>query len=82
MNMMIHGIKDAKLAVGDTLRRPVFKEGERLKRFDVVIANPPWNQDGYGEEALKKAEFTERFSYGYPPNNSADWAWIRRSWFG
>ncbi len=77
MNMMIHGIKDAKLAVGDTLLRPAFKEGEKLKRFDVVIANPPWNQDGYGEEVLKKAEFTERFSYGYPPNNSADWAWIQ-----
>jgi len=78
MNMMIHGIKDAKLAVGDTLLRPAFKEGEKLKRFDVVIANPPWNQDGYGEETLKKAEFREeRFKYGYPPNNSADWAWIQ-----
>ncbi len=78
MNMMIHGIKDAKLVVGDTLLRPIFKEGEKLKRFDVVIANPPWNQDGYGEGTLKKAEFKEeRFKYGYPPNNSADWAWIQ-----
>ncbi len=78
MNMMIHGIKDAKLAVGDTLLRPAFKEGNTFKRFDVVIANPPWNQDGYGEATLKKAEFREeRFKYGYPPNNSADWAWIQ-----
>jgi len=77
MNMILHGIKSPKLATGDTLLRPQFKENERLKRFNVVIANPPWNQDGYGEETLKKAEFTERFKYGYPPNNSADWAWIQ-----
>ncbi|MDI3475106.1 MAG: type restriction enzyme protein [Thermococcaceae archaeon] len=77
MNMILHGIKSPKLAVGDTLRRPQFKDGEKLKRFDVVIANPPWNQDGYGEATLKKAEFRERFKYGYPPNNSADWAWIQ-----
>ncbi len=77
MNMILHGIKSPKLAVGDTLLRPAFKEGNKLKRFDVVIANPPWNQDGYGEETLKKAEFAERFKYGYPPNNSADWAWIQ-----
>ncbi len=41
MNMILHGIKSPKLAVGDTLLRPAFKEGNRLKRFNVVIANPP-----------------------------------------
>jgi len=78
MNMILHGILDTKLEVGDTLERPRFKEGGYIKRFDVVVANPPWNQDGYGEERLKKAEFShERFPFGYPPNNSADWAWIQ-----
>lgn len=48
-----------------------------LKKFDVVIANPPWNQDGYSEETLKKGEFwRERFNFGFPPKQSADWAWI------
>jgi len=56
---------------------PRFKENGRLKQFDVVLANPPWNQDGYGEESLKKADFKERYTFGYPPNNSADWAWIQ-----
>jgi len=44
----------------------------------VVIANPPWNQDGYDEETLKKGEFwKERFEYGFTPRQSADWAWIQ-----
>jgi len=42
-----------------------------------VIANPPWNQDGYDEEILKRDEFwTERFRYGITPKQSADWTWI------
>ena len=77
MNLLLHDIKNAQIANGDTLEYPRFKEDGKLKQFDVVIANPPWNQDGYGEERLKKADFRERYLYGYPPNNTADWAWIQ-----
>ena len=77
MNLLAHGITDAVIEFGDSLLYPRFKENGKLKKFDVVIANPPWNQDGYGEETLKRAEFRERYSFGYPPNNSADWAWIQ-----
>ncbi len=78
MNLYIHDIRNAQLLYGDTLLYPKFKEGERHKTFDIVMANPPWNQDGYPEESLKKGEFwRERFSYGYPPKQSADWAWIQ-----
>ena len=86
MNLYIHDIRNGQLALGDTLLYPKFKEGDlpastgqsgKLKKFDVVIANPPWNQDGYSEETLKKGEFwRERFNFGFTPKQSADWAWI------
>jgi len=77
MNLYIHDIRNAQLALGDTLLYPKFKEGEGLKKFDFVIANPPWNQDGYNEEVLKKGEFWKgRYKNGFPPRQSADWAWI------
>ena len=76
LNLIAHGITDAFIEFGDSLLYPRFTEGGRLKQFDVVIANVPWNQDGYGEETLKKAEFKERF-FEYPPNNTADWAWVQ-----
>jgi len=78
MNLYIHDIRNAKLDYGDTLLYPKFKEksGE-IKKFDAVIANPPWNQDGYDEGVLRKGEFwSERFRYGFSPRQSADWAWI------
>jgi len=77
MNLYIHDIRNAQLTLGDTLLYPKFKEAERVKDFDMVIANPPWNQDGYHEEILKKGEFwRDRFKYGFTPRQSADWAWI------
>lgn len=78
MNLYIHDIKNAKLGFGDTLLYPKFKESDGVKEFDVVIANPPWNQDGYDEFVLKKGDFwKKRFSYGFVPKQSADWAWIQ-----
>ena len=77
MNLYIHDIRNAQLTLGDTLLYPKFKEADKIKDFDMVIANPPWNQDGYDEEILKKGEFwRDRFRYGFTPRQSADWAWI------
>jgi type I restriction enzyme M protein len=78
MNMFIHDIRDCHLEFGDTFLYPKFKEGDGLKRFDVVVANPPWNQDGYDDSVLKKGEFwRERFGFGFVPRQSADWAWVQ-----
>ena len=78
MNMILHGINNYYFESGDTLLFPKFKENNFVKKFDYVLANPPWNQDGYGEDTLKRAEFWQkRFEYGFPTNQSADWAWIQ-----
>jgi type I restriction enzyme M protein len=77
MDLLLHGIQNANLANGDTLDYPRFRDDGKLKQFDIVIANPPWNQDGYGEERLKKADLRERFSYGFATQSSADWIWIQ-----
>jgi type I restriction enzyme M protein len=77
MNLLLHEIKNANLANGDTLDYPRFRENGNLRQFDVVIANVPWNQDGYGEERLKKSDLRERFSFGFATQSSADWAWVQ-----
>jgi len=79
MNLNIHDIINANIVYGDTLNSPKFKdESGEMDTFDIVIANPPWNQDGYDEEVLRKGEFwSKRFGYGFPPRQSADWAWIQ-----
>ena len=50
MNLILHGIRNAKIENGDTLEYPKFRDAGKLKTFKIVLANPPWNQDGYGDD--------------------------------
>ncbi|MDD4957352.1 MAG: class I SAM-dependent DNA methyltransferase [Candidatus Omnitrophica bacterium] len=78
MNLYMHEIRNAQLAYGDTLLYPKFKEEDMVNQFDMVIANPPWNQDGYDENVIKKGDFwKKRFTYGFATKQSADWIWIQ-----
>lgn len=46
MNMYIHEIPDAKIAWGDTLANPIFKDSDgNLLTFDAIVANMPFSKD-------------------------------------
>ncbi len=77
MNMFLHDYTKAQIAVGDTMRTPVFAaKGAGLDTFDYVTANPMWNQDGFDDTFYDK-DIWKRFEHGTPPTNSADWGWIQ-----
>jgi len=75
MNMFIHDM-EGDIAIGDTLISPKFLDGSSLKKFDLVVANPMWNQDGYNTQFYEGDTFN-RFDCGYPPASSADWGWVQ-----
>ena len=75
MNMFIHDM-EGDIAIGDTLVSPKFLSGSALKKFDLVVANPMWNQDGYDTQFYEGDTFN-RFDCGYPPASSADWGWVQ-----
>jgi len=63
MNMLLHGISHADIRQQDTLREPQhMDESNELKRFDRVVANPPFSQN-YIKKALK---FPGRFPVMMP----------------
>jgi len=77
MNIIIHDIQNAYVELGDTLKYPAFKEKDgSLMKFDLVVANPPWNQKGYTEEFYRFDPY-RRFEFGVPPKESADWGWLQ-----
>lgn len=63
MNMILHGIPDARIENGDTLANPLHKEGGELMRFHRVITNPPFSQN----YTWADIPFPERFQYGRCP---------------
>ncbi len=78
MNAALHDI-DAEIELGDSMRHPSFtdKTGKRLRTFDVVTANPMWNQKFDPAVYENDAEKYARFDWGAPPGASADWGWIQ-----
>ena len=75
MNMVIHDM-EGKIELDDTMRRPQFKDGNKLKKFDRVVTNPMWNQDVFSETDYENDEYN-RFAAGIPPHGSADWGWMQ-----
>jgi type I restriction enzyme M protein len=75
MNMIIHDMA-GDMAIGDTLRNPKFLHGSELMKFDLVVANPMWNQDGYDAKFYDEDPH-QRFAFGYAPASSADWGWVQ-----
>ncbi len=75
MNVFIHDM-EAEIALGNTMEAPAFLESDgSLKHFDLVVANPMWNQK-FSESVYEKDPY-KRFGFGYPPESSADWGWIQ-----
>lgn len=63
MNMLLHGIAHADIRQEDTLRRPQHKaENNELKRYDRVLANPPFSQN----YIKKDIEYPGRFAVWMP----------------
>ena len=75
MNMFLHGVDNARIEWGDTLNSPKLIERDRLKKFDVVVANPPFSLDKWGAENAAGDPF-HRFHRGTPPKSKADYAFI------
>lgn len=73
MNMYIHNLPDHNIMRGNTLREPKFTEGDELKKFDVVIANPPFSVSDWGVETWKG----DKVLGDVPPNQYGDLAFLQ-----
>ena len=76
MNMFLHGVLNADIRKGDTLRDPKHTRGGELMVFDRVIANPPFSLKKWGKDAADNDPYG-RYPYGTPPKNAGDLAFIQ-----
>jgi len=76
MNMFIHGVQDFEIIQGDTLRRPAFIKNERIKQFDICLANPPYSMKNWDRESWKQDPWGRNI-YGTPPRGNADYAFFQ-----
>lgn len=79
MNMVIHDM-EGDIEIGDTLKNPKFRKGNKLTTFDRVVANPMWNQGKDSLSYISDDFFIDdelgRFPAG-PCGGKIDWGWVQ-----
>ncbi len=77
MNMILHNNPTALIVQGNTLTDPKFKDGETLKTFDYVIANPPFSDKRWSTGLDPLNDPYQRFQlFGTPPAKQGDYAYL------
>jgi type I restriction enzyme M protein len=80
MNMILHDFPTANIISGNTLTDPKFKDGEQLRTYDYVVANPPFSDKAWstgltlGEGG--SGDRFQRFAWGVPPTKQGDYAYL------
>jgi type I restriction enzyme M protein len=73
MNMFMHGIEEFDIVRGDTLAHPGLIENDELKKFNVILANPPYSIKSWDRKTFESDPYG-RNVWGTPPQGCADYA--------
>lgn len=77
MNMILHNSPTAEIVADNTLSRPAYKETDgSLKRFDYVVANPPFSLKSWSNGVHVESDQFNRFTLGVPPEKNGDYAFL------
>ncbi|HEV2498092.1 MAG TPA: N-6 DNA methylase [Terriglobia bacterium] len=77
MNMILHNNPTALIVQGNTIANPKFKDGDTLKTFDYVVANPPFSDKRWSTGLDPLNDPYDRFkSFGTPPARQGDYAYL------
>ena len=76
MNMILHDFPTANILSGNTLAAPKFKDGEQLRTYDYVVANPPFSDKSWSTGLTPGADPFQRFAWGEPPAKQGDYAYL------
>ena len=73
MNMFMHGIEEFNIVRGDTLANPAFMHNDELKKFNVILANPPYSIKAWDQKSFTNDPYGRNI-WGTPPQGCADYA--------
>ena len=77
MNMYLHNYPTAVIKAGNTLADPLFKDGDQIRTFDFVVANPPFSDKRWSNGVDTENDPHDRFKhFGTPPDKQGDYAYL------
>lgn len=75
MNMFLHEMDGARIEWCDTITNPKLIADDKLMKFDIVVANPPFSLDKWGADFAANDPHN-RFWRAIPPKSKGDYAFI------
>jgi type I restriction enzyme M protein len=76
MNMILHDFPTANILTGNTLSSPKFLDGNNLRTYDYVVANPPFSSKTWSTGINPSTDPYQRFRWGSPPPKQGDYAFL------
>lgn len=76
MNMILHDFPTANIMAGNTLANPKFLDGNNLRTYDYVVANPPFSDKTWSTGITPSSDLYRRFEWGEPPAKQGDYAYL------
>jgi type I restriction enzyme M protein len=76
MNMILHDFPTANVLTGNTLSSPKFLDGQQLRTYDYVVANPPFSVKTWSTGLTPSTDPYQRFAWGEPPKKQGDYAFL------
>ena len=77
MHLLLHGCRAPHLAQGSPFAAPQFLDGDKLKTFDFVVANPPLMNSAWLDGGDPMLDRFKRFqSFGAPPERRSSYAYL------
>ncbi len=73
INMFMHNVDEFQIVQGDTLDSPQLLENDELRKFDVIMANPPYSVKRWNQQKWMNDPYGRNI-WGTPPQGCADYA--------
>ena len=73
MNMFMHNVDEFQIVQGDTLDNPQLLENDEMRKFDMIMANPPYSVKRWNQQKWMNDPYGRNI-WGTPPQGCADYA--------
>ncbi len=76
INMYMHNVDEFQIVQGDTLDSPQLLQNDELRKFDVIMANPPYSVKRWNQQKWMNDPYGRNI-WGTPPKGCADYAFLQ-----
>lgn len=76
INMFMHNVDEFQIVQGDTLDNPSLLKDDELRKFDVIMANPPYGVKRWNQQKWMNDPYGRNI-WGTPPQGCADYAFLQ-----